>query len=125
MADLTAKWFQAVAKGYTKVIEMNIDKYAHTQDELGETALMKAARMGNRELAEILAPHESGDTNIKMETALMIAAASQSAEIVRLLAELEPCCRLKDGCTALMIATMSSNVEAVKILVNLEGASAP
>lgn len=35
MADLTVKWFQAVTKGYTKVIEMNIDKYAHTKDELG------------------------------------------------------------------------------------------
>lgn len=89
-------------------------------DSKGNTALILAAKAGNTQIAEILAPLEARSVNAQGLTALMCAAKNGSKDIVSILASREGKLLNKRGKTAMMYAAEAGHYDVVLDLVELE-----
>lgn len=88
-----------------------------TCNQWGETGLMISAKEGNLTMAELLAPHEAGMTNVEGRTALMLAAAANNPEICKILVTEEKHIVTLDSRNALMFAAAANAADAAEILI--------
>ncbi|EFO63299.1 Protein 21.1 [Giardia lamblia P15] len=89
-------------------------------DSKGNTALILAAKAGNTQIVEILAPLEARSVNTQGLTALMCAAKNGSKDIVDILVSREGKLLNKRGKTAMMYAAEAGHYDVVLALVELE-----
>ncbi|TNJ26733.1 Ankyrin repeat protein 1 [Giardia muris] len=116
MIESPADWFVAVVSGAEDDVHQALERYAGTRDEMGDTALMAAARIGDVAIAQMLIPREVGCVNNEGCTALIAAAMSNRPETCALLVDFEKHIVLADGRDALMLAAFMGNLEAVRVL---------
>lgn len=89
-------------------------------DSKGNTALILAARAGNTQMVEILAPLEARSVNAQGLTALMYAAKNGFEDIVNILASREGKLLNKRGKTAMMYAAEAGHYDIVLHLMDME-----
>lgn len=116
----------AVVVGDARAAKKYIDNNRNKMNKDGDTALTLAARMGHKDIVELIDPTDKDGV-----TALMQAADRGNAEVVKLLIPLQKRCQTPGKVyingytlcnrTALMGATIYGHTDTVKLLMEHEG----
>lgn len=119
MLELKGKnsWFSAIKKCEYDHVRANLEQYAGSVNDDGNTGLMMAVLSNDDDMARILVQHEHGKRDPRGYTALMIAAENNRSKLCRRLVHFEgDLTGGSDDFTALMVAAMSGAYEAVMVL---------
>ncbi|EFO61954.1 Hypothetical protein GLP15_474 [Giardia lamblia P15] len=114
---LKREWFDAIYRSDVECVSQMLPQMKKTCNQWGETGLMISAKEGNLVMAELLAPHEAGMTNVEGRTALMLAAAANNPEVCKLLVTEEKHIVTLDSRNALMFAAAANAADAAEILI--------
>ena len=99
---------------------------ANSKDQLGNTALILAAKSGHTACVDTLMAFSNlCASNLRGETALMWAAASGHTEICKILANKKTCAQADiDGNTPLILAAFGGHSDCIEILIPLSDLNA-
>ncbi|EFO62336.1 Protein 21.1 [Giardia lamblia P15] len=111
-------WFLAVdSKNYAGIRE-GLRRFAGIRDELGDTALMHAARSGDLTAVKILVDHESSLLNSVQQTALIQAILQEQVNVVRFLRPYESHINTSDNRTPFMVAASAGCSQSLAVLTH-------
>lgn len=116
IAETEADWFRAVSDGDYATIAASVGAFSRRRDANGETALIRACRLGSLALARFLATYEAGLASTQGYTALMVSALSDAPDLCALLVSVERDVRLPDGRDAYMLASQVGAANALQAL---------
>ncbi|ESU39016.1 Serine/threonine protein kinase [Giardia duodenalis] len=110
----------AIDKKHLHVVRYLLKYEKDCVDGFKQTALMRAARINNREAVEMLLPYLAKRRNDMQWTSLMLAVSEKCVDAVRILVHSEATERDDKGMTALMRAVQLNHVEIADILIPYE-----
>ncbi|TNJ27621.1 Ankyrin repeat protein 1 [Giardia muris] len=116
IAETEADWFRAVSDGDYATIAASVGAFSRRRDANGETALIRACRLGSLALARFLATYEAGLASTQGYTALMVSALSDAPDLCALLVSVERDVRLPDGRDAYMLSAQVGAANALQAL---------
>lgn len=111
-------WFLAVDSRNHAGIREGLRRFAGIRDELGDTALMHAARSGDLAAVKILVDHENSLLNSVQQTALIQAILQEQVNVVRFLRPYESHINTSDNRTPFMVAASAGCSQSLAVLTH-------
>lgn len=111
-------WFLAVDSKNHAGIREGLRRFAGIRDELGDTALMHAARSGDLAAVKILVDYENSLLNSVQQTALIQAILQEQVNVVRFLRPYESHINTSDNRTPFMVAASAGCSQSLAILTH-------
>lgn len=111
-------WFEAIEARRLDDIRALAPQFATATDIYGETGLMKAVLYDDRNIVDVLLPHETGIVSTAGYTALALAASANNPDLCALLLPHEGSIPLMGRRTPLMHAAGVGALDAVKALLS-------
>lgn len=111
-------WFLAVESRNHARIREGLRRFAGIRDELGDTALMHAARSGDLTAVKILVDHENSLLNSVQQTALIQAILQEQVNVVRFLRPYESHINTSDSRTPFMVAASAGCSQSLAVLTH-------
>lgn len=111
-------WFLAVDSKNHAGIREGLRRFAGIRDELGDTALMHAARSGDLTAVKILVDYENSLLNSVQQTALIQAILQEQVNVVRFLRPYESHINTSDNRTPFMVAASAGCSQSLAILTH-------